>query len=99
MTSRCRPSTSPRAPSTGNGTTASAPAVSNLPCFFTGPNPYGNGWGKHALGYLGIDVGPIAPMIENSRTEFCWKTFMKAPEIQPVIKQLARQQPAGAVVP
>lgn len=51
------------------------------------------------MGYLGIDVGPIAPMIENSRTEFCWKTFMKAPEIQPVIKQLARQQPAGAVVP
>ncbi|MGD0088389.1 MAG: glucoamylase family protein [Planctomycetota bacterium] len=44
-----------------------------------------------AGGYLGIDVGSIAPMMENSRTGFCWKTFMKAPEIQPVIKRLARQ--------
>ncbi|MFO1512045.1 MAG: glucoamylase family protein [Verrucomicrobiota bacterium] len=31
--------------------------------------------------YLGIDVGPIAPMIENQRTGFCWKTFMRSPEI------------------
>jgi hypothetical protein len=38
--------------------------------------------------YLGIDVGPIAPMIENYRTGFCWKTFMRAPEIKHVLQLL-----------
>jgi hypothetical protein len=38
--------------------------------------------------YLCIDEGPIAPMIENYRTGLCWKTFMKAGEIQPVVKML-----------
>ncbi|MGA2871694.1 MAG: glucoamylase family protein, partial [Verrucomicrobiota bacterium] len=36
--------------------------------------------------YLCIDEGPIAPMIENYRSGLCWKTFMKCPEIQPVVK-------------
>ncbi len=35
-----------------------------------------------APGYLGIDVGPIAPMIENHRTGMCWKIFMRAPELK-----------------
>lgn len=39
-----------------------------------------------AKNYLSIDVGPIAPMIENYRSGLCWKTFMKAQEIQPVLK-------------
>lgn len=38
--------------------------------------------------YLCIDQGPIAPMIENYRSGFCWKVFMKCPEIQPVIKMI-----------
>ena len=38
--------------------------------------------------YLCIDQGPIAPMIENYRTGLCSNTFMKCPEIQPVIKML-----------
>jgi hypothetical protein len=33
-------------------------------------------------GYIGIDVGPIAPMIENHRTGKLWETFMRAPEIR-----------------
>jgi hypothetical protein len=37
---------------------------------------------------LGIDAGPIAPMIENHRTGLCWDTFMKAPEILAAMKQL-----------
>lgn len=37
---------------------------------------------------IGIDVGPIAPMIENYRTGLCWKIFMKAPEIQKAVKIL-----------
>ena len=41
-----------------------------------------------APGYLGIDVGPIAPMIENHRSGLCWKTFMKAPEISVALKRL-----------
>ncbi len=39
-----------------------------------------------AHSFLGIDVGPIAPMIENSRSSFCCDTFMKAPEIQNILK-------------
>jgi exo beta-1,2-glucooligosaccharide sophorohydrolase (non-reducing end) len=42
-----------------------------------------------ARDYLGNDVGPIAPMIENYRSGLCWKTFMQAPEIGPILKLLA----------
>jgi hypothetical protein len=52
------------------------------------------GWVTHD--YLGIDVGPIAPMIENYRSGLCWKTFMKAPEIKTVINQLADPPPADS---
>ncbi len=41
-----------------------------------------------ARGWLGIDVGPIAPMIENHRTGLCWKTFMKAPETAAAVRIL-----------
>jgi hypothetical protein len=34
-----------------------------------------------ANGYIGIDVGPIAPMIENYRSGKLWDTFMQAPEV------------------
>lgn len=37
---------------------------------------------------LGIDAGPIAPMIENARTALCWKIFMKAPEVQAGLKTI-----------
>lgn len=37
---------------------------------------------------LGIDVGPIAPMIENYRTGLCWKLFMNAPEIKATVESL-----------
>jgi hypothetical protein len=46
--------------------------------------------------YLCIDQGPIAPMIENYRTEMCWKTFMKCQEIQPVIKLINAGEAARA---
>ncbi len=48
--------------------------------------------------YLCIDQGTIAPMIENYRTGFCWKTFMKCQEIQPVIKQINAGEAARATV-
>ncbi len=35
---------------------------------------------------IGIDAGPIAPMIENQRTGLCWKIFMQAPEIKVAIQ-------------
>jgi len=44
--------------------------------------------------YLGIDVGPIAPMIENYRTELCWRVFMRAPEIIQALKIINPQHPA-----
>jgi hypothetical protein len=40
-----------------------------------------------APGLLGIDAGPIGPMIENHRSGLCWSTFMKAPEIQAVVRR------------
>ena len=43
--------------------------------------------------YIGIDVGPIAPMIENYRSGLCWKLFMKAKEIGPLLKMLAAPRP------
>jgi exo beta-1,2-glucooligosaccharide sophorohydrolase (non-reducing end) len=42
--------------------------------------------------YLGIDVGPIAPMIENERTGFCWKTFMRSPEINRALSLVQESQ-------
>ncbi|HLX64177.1 MAG TPA: glucoamylase family protein [Planctomycetota bacterium] len=39
---------------------------------------------------LGIDVGPIAPMIENYRSGLCWKLFMNAKEISPLVATLAQ---------
>lgn len=39
-----------------------------------------------AAGYIGIDVGPIAPMIENHRTEKLWEVFMRAPEIRAALE-------------
>jgi hypothetical protein len=47
---------------------------------------FSRGWVSKT--YLCIDEGPIAPMIENYRTGLCWKTFMKAAEIGPVVKML-----------
>ena len=38
-----------------------------------------------ADGYIGIDVGPIAPMIENYRSGKLWDTFMQAPEVHQAI--------------
>lgn len=38
--------------------------------------------------FLAIDVGPIAPMIENHRTGLCWEMFMANPEIVPTLKKL-----------
>jgi hypothetical protein len=47
-------------------------------------------WVSH--NYLGIDVGPIAPMIENHRTGLCWKIFMRAPEINHALGLVAESQ-------
>jgi len=34
-----------------------------------------------APGYLAIDQGPIVAMIENHRTQLCWRLFMSNAEI------------------
>jgi hypothetical protein len=47
-------------------------------------------WVAH--NYLGIDVGPIAPMIENHRTGLGWRIFMRAPEIQQALQRIATPQ-------
>jgi hypothetical protein len=46
-----------------------------------------------APGWLGNDVGPIAPMIENYLSGLCWKTFMKAPEIAVALQRLRETEP------
>ena len=50
-----------------------------------------------SVDYLGNDVGPICPMIENYRSGLCWNTFMKAPEIHSVIKVLANPPQPGVL--
>ena len=37
-------------------------------------------------GYLAIDQGPIVVMIENYRSQLCWKLFMANPEIAPGLR-------------
>ncbi len=38
--------------------------------------------------YIAIDQGPQVPMIENSRTGLCWDTFMRNPEIEPMLRAI-----------
>ncbi len=51
-----------------------------------------------ATGYIGIDVGPIAPMIENYRTGKFWKAFMRAPEIRAAIESYL-SDPGNTFIP
>jgi hypothetical protein len=41
-----------------------------------------------STGWLGNDIGTIAPMIENHLSGLCWKTFMKAPEVAVALKRV-----------
>ena len=41
-----------------------------------------------ADGYIGIDVGPIGPMIENYRSGKLWDVFMGAPEVNSAIEDI-----------
>lgn len=54
--------------------------------FRDGLNINKNWYSSH---YIAIDVGPIAPMIQNHRTRLGWSTLMKAPEIQRALALLA----------
>ena len=46
-------------------------------------SPARNWYSQH---YIAINVGPIAPMIENYKTGLGWNTLMRAPEIQRAIE-------------
>lgn len=48
-------------------------------------NP-GQNW--FAESYIGIDQGPIAVMMENHRSQLCWRLFMANPEIEPALKAM-----------
>ncbi len=41
--------------------------------------------------YMGLNQAPIAIMIENHRTGLVWKSFMKNPEIQPMLEKIGFQ--------
>ncbi len=56
--------------------------------FYDAFNPT-RGW--VADGYIGIDIGPIGPMIENARSGLLWEVFMRAPEIQNALDRVFRQ--------
>lgn len=38
--------------------------------------------------YIGIELGPIAPMIENHRSGLLWRLFMQSPEAQRALKRI-----------
>jgi hypothetical protein len=46
-----------------------------------------------APGYIAIDQGPIVIMIENNRTQLCWKLFMANPEIQSMLDAIGWMSP------
>ena len=46
-----------------------------------------------APGYVAIDQGPIVVMLENHRTQLCWRLFMANPEIQPMLKAIGWTSP------
>ncbi len=41
-----------------------------------------------ASGYIGIDQGPIICMIENFRSELCWRMFMRNKEIEAALRAM-----------
>ena len=43
--------------------------------------------------YIGIELGPIAPMIENHRSGLFWKLFMATPEAQRAKKRIEDAKP------
>lgn len=43
--------------------------------------------------YIGIELGPIAPMIENYRSGLLWELFMQAPEVKRFQKRIAAAAP------
>lgn len=53
--------------------------------FYDAFNPEEN-WFSNT--HLAIDQGPIVVMIENHRTQLCWKLFMANPEIKPMLQSL-----------
>lgn len=50
---------------------------------------------------IAIDQGPITPMIENARTQLCWRMFMKNEEIAQGLKRASiwAERPAKLVAP
>ena len=58
--------------------------------FYNALNPTQNWVGKK---YIGIELAPIAPMIENHRSELLWRLFMKAPEVQRARERIEKAQP------
>ena len=46
-----------------------------------------------APGYVAIDQGPIVVMMENYRTQLCWRLFMANPEIQPMLNAIGWTSP------
>lgn len=43
--------------------------------------------------YLGNNVGPIAPMIENHLSGLCWRTFMASPEAATALRRVRESEP------
>lgn len=43
--------------------------------------------------FMGLNQGPIVVMIENYRSGLLWKLFMKNPEVQQAIKNIALEKP------
>jgi hypothetical protein len=53
-----------------------------------------------AKSYLAIDQGPIVVMIENYRTQLCWKLFMSNPEIEPALRSAGwKPSPVPSAIP
>ena len=58
--------------------------------FYNAINPTRDWVGQR---YIGIELGPIAPMIENYRSGLFWRLFMQSPEAQRALKRIAAAKP------
>ncbi len=60
---------------------------------------YNPGQNWYSGSYIAIDEGPIAAMIENSRSGLLWALFMRNPEIAPALDSLGFVSDYAAEVP
>ena len=59
--------------------------------FYNAFNPTQNWVGRN---YIGIELGPVGPMLENYTSGLLWKLFMKSPEAKRALQRIQESESA-----